>query len=68
MNDLINQITSFLGPVGSSTLGHALIGLAILIVGMIVVGFIARLIGRVLRSVGFLEKHNLDKPISSLMI
>lgn len=67
MNDMIAKVTSFLGPVGSSTLGHALIGLAILIVGLIIVRFIAGIFGRALRKVGFLSEHNLDKPIGSLI-
>jgi hypothetical protein len=67
MNQLINNITSYLGPIASSTLGHAVIGLIILIVGLILVGFFANLLGKGLKRINFLEKHELDKPISSLI-
>ncbi len=67
MGDLINSIKSVLGPVGSSTLGHALIGLAILVVGLIVVSFITGLFKKVLNKVDFLNQHNLAKPIGSLI-
>ena len=56
MNDWINKITEALGPVGSSALGHALIGLAILIVGLIVVRFIAGLCGGWLRRMPLLSR------------
>ena len=40
MNEIISKLTEFLRPAGSSALGHALVGLAILIIGLLVVTFI----------------------------
>lgn len=67
MNEFIANITSYLGPIGSSTLGHALIGLVILVVGLIVVRFIAGMLGKGLKQIKFLADHELEKPISSLI-
>ncbi len=74
MTDLISKITGFLGEAGSGALGHALIGLAILIVGLIVVKFITEIFRCLLSSSSFL-KHTTDDgmvtdftgPISSLI-
>ena len=67
ISESISNLTAFLGPAGSSKLGHALIGLAILIVGLIVAKFIAGLIQKMINKVDFLEKSNLTKPIGSLI-
>jgi hypothetical protein len=67
MNEIISNFTSYLGPIASSTLGHAVIGLIILIIGLFVVSFIANLLGKGLKKISFLEKHELDKPIGSLI-
>lgn len=67
MDSFISSITNTLGPVASSQLGHALIGLAILIIGLFVVKFIARILMGWLSKVDFLETSNLAKPIASLI-
>ena len=67
MSELFAKITGALGPAGSSALGHALIGLAILIIGLIVVKYIAGIFTKLLGKTEFLEKSNLVKPISSLI-
>jgi len=67
MNAFLNSIQSALGPVASSTLGHALIGLAILIIGLMIVKFIGGIFKKVLGKVEFLEQHNLAQPILSLI-
>ena len=67
MNDIIAKITDALGPVASGALGHALIGLLILIVGLIIAKFIAGIFKSLLEKVEFLNKSNLNKPIASLI-
>lgn len=67
MNNMIESLTGFLGPVGSSTLGKALIGLAILIVGLFVVKIITGIFRRILGGVGFLSDNDLVGPIASLI-
>jgi hypothetical protein len=67
VNSIIESITTALGPVGSSTLGHALIGLVILIIGLFIVKIIAGILQRILNKVGFLSTNGLVKPISSLI-
>lgn len=67
MSSFIEQIQATLGPVFSSTLGHALVGLAILIIGLIVVKFITGIFKKLLSKVGFLEQHNLAAPVLSLI-
>ncbi|OQX01024.1 MAG: hypothetical protein BWK73_47325 [Thiothrix lacustris] len=67
MDGLSSSLTNMLGGLTSGKLGHALVGLAILIVGLIVVSFIAGIIKRLLGKVGFLERTNLAKPLASLV-
>ncbi|RUM70180.1 MAG: hypothetical protein DSZ09_04730 [Sulfurovum sp.] len=67
---MLEQITSYLGPIASGTLGKALVGLAILIVGLIIVKMITALFRKVLSKVGFLNRANgtdLVSPIVSLI-
>ena len=73
MTDLINKLTGFLGEAGSSTLGHALIGLAILIIGLIIVKIITSIFRRILSKASFLSHAGTDgsvtdfsSPIASL--
>ncbi len=66
MNDLVSSLTGFLGEAGSGALGHALVGLLILIVGLIVVKFITGIIKRVLSNVTFLKQTNADGSITDL--
>lgn len=67
MNELFSKITDTLGPVGSSALGQALMGLVILIVGLIIVKFVTGIFARVLGKVEFMEKANIVKPVTSLI-
>lgn len=67
MTNLLAGISSALGPVASSKLGHALIGLAILVVGLIVAKFLGEVFGRLLKKVKFLEKINLTSLVTSLI-
>lgn len=67
MENFMSSITSALGPVASGKLGHALIGLVILIVGLIIVKFLAGLFKKLLGRIDFLEDNNLAGPISSLV-
>ena len=67
MSALLERIQTTLGPVASSTLGHAVIGLAILIVGLFIVKIIAGMFKKLLNKVEFLEEHKLAQPILSLI-
>ena len=67
MESLLSPITEFLGPVASGKLGHALIGLLILVVGLIIVKFVAGLVRRLLNKIGFLARTNLANPLASLL-
>ncbi len=67
MEALFQKIQAALGPVASSTLGHALIGLAILIIGLFVVKLISGMFKTLLSKVDFLQQHNLAQPILSLI-
>ena len=64
MTDLINKLTGFLGEAGSSTLGHALIGLAILIVGLIIVKIITGIFRRILSKASFLSHAGTDGSVT----
>lgn len=74
MNGLMSKLTDFLGPAGSSTLGHALIGLAILIIGLFVVKILGGVFSKMLKKVGVLHSTDsagnvtdLASPIASLI-
>jgi hypothetical protein len=74
MNDIISKLTGFLGPAGSSAFGHALVGLAILVIGLFVVKFIVSIFKRMLKKVSMLHRTNPDgsvvdlaSPIASLI-
>jgi hypothetical protein len=67
LDNLIENMTEFLGPAASGVLGNALIGLAILIIGLFVVKIISGIVGRLLGAVGFLADNQLDTPIASLV-
>ena len=67
MESLLAPITNMLGPWASSKLGHALIGLLILIVGLFIVSIIAGFFRRLLTRVDFLERLNLARPIATLI-
>lgn len=67
MESLLSPITNALGPVASGKLGHALIGLLILVVGLLIVKFIAGLFKKLLGRIGFMERSNLAGPVASLV-
>lgn len=64
MDKIINLVSN-LGA--DSKIGHALIGLGILVIGLIVVKIIAGFLSRMIQKIGFLKNADLAKPISSLI-
>lgn len=60
-------LSSITGSLTDGRLGHALIGLLILVVGLIAVKFIAGIFRKILDRIGFLDRANLSKPIASLL-
>ncbi len=67
MEGFLSTITNGLGSLGSGKIGHALIGLLILIVGLIIVKFASSIFKGALNKVGFLDRTNLSGPIASLV-
>lgn len=67
MDGFLSSITNTLGPIASGKLGHALIGLLILIIGLIVVGFLAGIFRRLFNRVGFLQRTGLAGTLASLI-
>ena len=74
MGNILEKITETLGPMGSSALGHALIGLAILIIGLFVVKIFVGIFSKMLKKVSVLRREDaegnvtdLTAPISSLV-
>ena len=70
MNNIIETITQYIGSAATGTLGNALIGLAILIVGLFIVKIIAGIFSRLLKKVSFLQREDgtdLVAPIASLI-
>ena len=68
MKELTNRLTEVLGPAGSSALGHALLGLAILIVGLFVVKLVADLLKRVLTKVPALHRTRDDGSVTDFVL
>ncbi len=66
MNEYINNLTEMLGPAASGQLGHALIGLLILIVGLFVVKIVAGISTRMLKKVDLLYRTNADGSVTDL--
>ncbi len=66
MNELIGNLTDYLGPALSSTLGNALVGLVILIVGLFVVKLLAGLVSRTLKKIEVLHRENPDGSVTDL--
>ena len=66
MNELINRLTESLGPAMSSSIGHALVGVIILVVGLFVVRLLAGLFSRLLSRVDFLQRTNPDGSVTNL--
>ncbi len=67
MKQIVDTLNEFLGPIGSSALGHALIGLLILILGLIVVKILTSSLGRALRKLGFLHRRDADGTVTDLV-
>lgn len=67
MKELTNRLTEVLGPAGSSALGHALLGLAILIVGLFVVKLVADVLKRVLTRVPALHRTSDDGTVTDFV-
>ncbi|RTZ66286.1 MAG: hypothetical protein DSZ29_03075, partial [Aquificaceae bacterium] len=67
MDGIFSSLSSTLGSLGSGKIGHALIGLLILIVGLFIVKFLTSIFKKLLNSVDFLEDNNLAQPIASLV-
>lgn len=67
MDGFLSSFSETLAPLASGKLGHALIGLLILVVGLLIVGFLAGIFKRLLNRVGFLSRNNLSNPIASLV-
>jgi len=66
MNEYISNFTEMLGPVASGKLGHALIGLLILIVGLFIVKILAGIFARMLKKVDLLYRSNDDGSVTDL--
>ncbi|MEL6547176.1 MAG: mechanosensitive ion channel [Myxococcota bacterium] len=60
MNQLEQILTQYLGPLATSALAKALIGLVVLVVGLFVVRVLVGVASRVLKSVGFLNRKKPD--------
>ncbi len=67
MNDIMDKLTGFLGPAGSSAFGHALLGLAILIVGLFIVKLFVGVLKRMLTKVSVLNRTNADGSVTDLV-
>ncbi|WP_298610917.1 mechanosensitive ion channel [uncultured Thiothrix sp.] len=67
MDNLSTTFSTLMTSLTSGRLGHALIGLLILILGLLLVSIAAGFIKRLLSKIGFLNKSNLAKPLASLI-
>jgi len=67
MKEWTERLTEFLGPTGSSALVHALIGLAILVIGLFVVKLAVDLLKRMLNKVEALRRERDDGTVSDLV-
>tara|TARA_R110001592_G_C13186793_1_gene751733 strand:- start:7416 stop:8594 length:1179 start_codon:yes stop_codon:yes gene_type:complete len=68
MNELMNNFGETLGQAGSSALGHALIGLAILIIGLYMVKIIANLSNTSLKKMSALHRQNEDGTTTDFVL
>ena len=67
---MIETITNYIGAAATGTLGNALMGLAILIIGLFIVKIITGIFKKLLSKVSFMNKENgtdLVSPILSLI-
>lgn len=67
MQELTNRLTEVLGPAGSSALGHALLGLAILIVGLFVVKVVCNVLKRLLTKIPALHRTRDDGSVTDFV-
>ncbi len=66
MNEIIETLNDYLGPALTGTLGQALIGLAILIVGLFIVRILTGTVSRMLKKAQFLYRTNPDGSVTDL--
>ncbi len=64
---VITQIQETLGPIASGALGHALLGVAILLIGLFLVKILSKVLKTILDKSSFLSKNSLTMPILSLV-
>ena len=64
MEQFTDKLTEVLGPAASSALGHALLGLAILVVGIFVVRIAVHLLGKLLKKVPALHRTKDDGSVA----
>lgn len=67
MENLSTTFTQYAAPFTSGRLGHALIGLLILVLGLIAVAVVSGFLKRLLGKIGFLNRSNLTKPMAALI-
>lgn len=68
MKNILESISEALGPVGSSTLGHALVGLAILLIGLFVVKIFGSILSRGLKKISALRRVDNDGKVTDLTV
>jgi hypothetical protein len=66
MSEFIDRLTGFLGPAGSSALGRALIGLAILIIGLFLVRVFTGLFRKLLGKFDALKRTRSDGSVTDM--
>lgn len=66
MNKITDTLNEYLGPAITGSLGQALIGLAILVVGLIIVKFVAGIFLKMLKNVDVLHRTNDDGTVTDL--
>ncbi len=67
MNEYINNLTEMLGPVATGKLGHAVIGLLILVVGLFIVKILTGVATRMLKKFDILYRTNDDGSVTDLV-
>ncbi|MCK5889797.1 MAG: hypothetical protein KAG19_07635, partial [Methylococcales bacterium] len=66
MSNFMNTLNGYIGSAGSSALGNALIGVAILVIGLLIVKIITGVIKHLLSKVSFLSQTNSDGSVTDL--
>lgn len=70
MQDIVNNVTGFVGPIASTPLGHALIGLLLLIAGLFLKNIVVGVFRRALQKVADGKRpamQDLVSPVASLL-